>query len=159
MDQIQIDIDQDDSAISNQAISLFVTVYINNKKQTDILDIDEFFQSIQDPGIYPLFTCDCGFFGCGGYYVHVTHDEQGYRLQNSYKPYDVWNKKNRIHTFQYLLDWHEIYLVGKKLIDLLNQLHKHDQSLDASSGMYGMNLISKISYYKHILGKLNDKLK
>lgn len=34
-----------------------------------------FFDSIRFEGRHPMFNCTCGIFGCGGYYVDVTHQK------------------------------------------------------------------------------------
>ncbi|GGH60258.1 hypothetical protein GCM10008014_34620 [Paenibacillus silvae] len=51
-------------------------IYINENKldEDEVFVVEEFFESLLSPGIYPLFTCTCGIFGCGGYYVEVVHD-------------------------------------------------------------------------------------
>lgn len=55
-----------------------LVVYINGNKlsHNEVLVVEEFFNTILRSGVYPLFTCSCGVFGCGGYYVEVIHDEQ-----------------------------------------------------------------------------------
>ncbi|MFE5318358.1 hypothetical protein ACFQ88_06590 [Paenibacillus sp. NPDC056579] len=53
-----------------------ISLYINGNKlnEDEVFVEEEFFKSLLNPGKYPLFTCTCGIFGCGGYYVQVIHD-------------------------------------------------------------------------------------
>jgi hypothetical protein len=48
-------------------------------------------------------------------------------------------------------------LLGKKLIDLLNKIHKQDQARNVSSDVYGLNLITKMTLYQRILDEIHKK--
>lgn len=157
MDEIRMTVEKEKSLASNNAISLFITVFVNEKQQLDILEIDEFFTSLSTSGISPLFTCDCGNFGCGGYYVHVQHNKQGYVLNNSYKPYDVWEESNLLDSFYFQFSWEDIYQFGLELYALLMQIHTTDRNLEISSGVYGTNLVKKMPIYLQILESVKQK--
>ncbi|WP_411347613.1 hypothetical protein [Paenibacillus sp. WLX2291] len=65
-------------------------VYINGNKlaHDEILVVEEFFNTLLRPGIYPLFTCSCGIFGCGGYYVEVIHEGQNITWRTEQIPFE-----------------------------------------------------------------------
>lgn len=54
-----------------------IDLYVNGHKfdEDEVFVVDVFFQSLLAPGKYPMFTCTCGIFGCGGYYVDVYHKD------------------------------------------------------------------------------------
>ncbi|WP_334076638.1 hypothetical protein [Paenibacillus sanfengchensis] len=54
-----------------------IDLYVNGHKfdEDEVFVVDVFFQSLLAPGKYPMFTCTCGIFGCGGYYVDVYHED------------------------------------------------------------------------------------
>lgn len=37
--------------------------------------VEVFFDTLVHRGKFPLFTCTCGIFGCGGYYVDVYYND------------------------------------------------------------------------------------
>lgn len=45
-----------------------IALYINGNKlgEDEVFVEDEFLKSLIIPGKYPMFTCTCGIFGCGG---------------------------------------------------------------------------------------------
>ncbi|RRJ63682.1 hypothetical protein EHV15_12635 [Paenibacillus oralis] len=53
-----------------------VDLYVNGHKfdEDEVFVEKVFFQSLLSPGKYPMFTCTCGIFGCGGYYVDVFYE-------------------------------------------------------------------------------------
>ncbi len=158
MDKIRMTVEKEESKASNHAMSIFITVFVNEIPQLDILDVDVFFASLSTPGISPLFTCDCGFFGCGGYYVRIQHNEQGYVLSNSYKPYDVWDENNQISSFHFQFSWEEIYQFGLEVYALLMEIHSMDRNVEISSGAYGLNLVEKMPIYLQILEIIEQKI-
>jgi len=75
MDELQLALTHEDSPAANDAIGVYATLTLNYAPLTYVLDIDQFFEAIAltswSPVRLPLFTCICGVFGCGGYYVDV----------------------------------------------------------------------------------------
>lgn len=55
-----------------------ISLYINGNKldEDEVFVEDVFFNSLLYSGKYPMFTCTCGIFGCGGYYVDVVHNNE-----------------------------------------------------------------------------------
>ncbi|HEX9063369.1 MAG TPA: hypothetical protein VF941_24620 [Clostridia bacterium] len=52
-------------------INLFINELLLDKDVVFV--VDEFFDSLTKEGEYPMFTCTCGIFECGGYNVDVFH--------------------------------------------------------------------------------------
>ncbi|MFS0873981.1 MULTISPECIES: hypothetical protein [Paenibacillus] len=54
-----------------------VVVYANNRKinqdEEEVFVIDEFFNSLAKQGEVPMYTCSCGNFECGGFYINVMY--------------------------------------------------------------------------------------
>ena len=50
-------------------------VIIDGKQTDDYFDIPGFVLSVNQDGIFPMFTGCCGIFGCCGIYVEVKHEE------------------------------------------------------------------------------------
>jgi hypothetical protein len=73
---------------SDFGVSLEVRVSVNAKLLPDILDVNEFYQSLLKSGQYPLFTCVCGDFGCSGYYVDIECTDLAWTVKNRYDPLD-----------------------------------------------------------------------
>lgn len=50
-----------------------ISLVINGEQcdEGEMFVVEQFFDSLLYPGEYPMFTCTCGIFGCGGYYVNV----------------------------------------------------------------------------------------
>lgn len=65
-------------------------LYINGMKlsEDEVFVQAQFFSSLLEPGKYPMFTCTCGIFGCGGYYVDVLHEETGITWMTEDSPFD-----------------------------------------------------------------------
>jgi hypothetical protein len=155
MDNIQIQIEMEKSPASNNALSIFVQLLINNKKMNDILDIDAFFDLLINQGASPLFTCTCGNFGCSGYYVQILHQDKGILLKNSYYPDAQWNREKVIEKFEYFICWNNVNHIAKKLLRFLNQVVKQYPHFEIYSGVFGLNLVEKIPLYKEYIFKLN----
>ncbi|WCF06717.1 hypothetical protein NDS46_20525 [Paenibacillus thiaminolyticus] len=61
--------------ILSSVIYSSLDLYINGDKldPDEVFDVDVFFTSLVSQGTFPMFTCTCGIFGCGGYYVEVKN--------------------------------------------------------------------------------------
>lgn len=139
MDRIKIAIEQehvDDGA-------MFVSVYINGHDMPKILDVETFFAIKQHNGLAPLFTCGCGDFGCGGYYVDVSCTDTALVLHNSYHRFN--------HTlqseFEYHLDWQEVRGVAEEILVYLQKLYQRNPQAYVTTGHCGENLLLRIPDY------------
>ncbi|WP_052714227.1 hypothetical protein [Paenibacillus dauci] len=96
-------------------------LYINGNKlaEDEILVIDEFFDSLLRPGKYPLFTCTCGIFGCGGYYVEVIHDTHSITWITEQSPFEdqlISTSKEFVFSRNHIVE------VAEELRQKLNEL-------------------------------------
>lgn len=116
-----------------RGISLYVEIYIDGKAWADILDIDEFFHAIEQSGRYPLFTCQCGCFGCSGYYVDVECAENEWILRNKFDPLS----EEMVEESEYRISWRNIYTVATKLRDFIRKYCIEQGTERISSGASG----------------------
>lgn len=63
-------------------------------------------------GQLPMYTCSCGIFGCGGFYVHV-----------SYKDQDVMRQTEQSTYRKFMFTRDNVSLVALKLIKELSALN------------------------------------
>ena len=75
MDQLAVTIaPEEETDYGEPALGLYASAVVNGQELPEVLDIDVFFEALTGSGPLPLFTCTCGVFGCGGYYVGVARD-------------------------------------------------------------------------------------
>ncbi|CAH1207358.1 hypothetical protein PAECIP111892_02859 [Paenibacillus auburnensis] len=56
-----------------------INLYVNEvrlNEDDEIFVVTEFFKSLAQQGEFPMFTCSCGNFGCGGFYIKVNYKNQ-----------------------------------------------------------------------------------
>ncbi|MBP2654661.1 MAG: hypothetical protein H6Q73_2230 [Firmicutes bacterium] len=114
-------------------ISVFVDVYFGERKMQDILDVAVFFQAIVKSGRYPLFTCGCGCFGCGGYYVDVECTDKDWILRNKYHPLE----KSLLENFEYHVSWEQVHNVAAQIKGYIMQLIQKNPGTMLMSGTIG----------------------
>ncbi|MFC3801923.1 hypothetical protein [Cohnella sp. GCM10012308] len=56
-----------------ESVYLLVNEVKINEDADEVFVISEFFNSLATDGKFPMFTCSCGVFGCGGFYIDVHH--------------------------------------------------------------------------------------
>lgn len=57
--------------VVNERICLFVNDIRLNEDADEELVVTEFYNSLTHQGKFPMYTCSCGIFGCGGFYIDV----------------------------------------------------------------------------------------
>lgn len=150
MDRIKITIEQesaDDSAMFVDDGATFIQVHINGNALPGILNVEEFFNIKQQNGLVPLFTCGCGDFGCGGYYVNVSSTESGLILHNSYHRFN----RSLQSEFEYHLDWQQVRDVAEEILTYLEKAQERDPRAYVTDGYGGENLIDRIPDYRKSL--------
>lgn len=146
-----------ESSADSNLMSIFIDVKFEDTKMKDILDIEGFFNSILEEGYQSLFTCSCGNFGCGGYYVKVIHGEHGIRLVNSYKPNDFPSEKDKIDSFEFNISWEDLYIMASSVLEYMNDIRCKNPGFDLCSGTYGPKLAYRLDEYELVLKSLRNK--
>ena len=146
----------EESVAASELISLFIEVEIKEVKMEDILDVDVLFLAIQEQGCLPLFTCSCGNFSCGGYYLKVLHQESGIIFSDRYKPVDNPSEEDLIEPFECELSWKELYLVANEVYDKLIEISKSYPGYEIGCGAFGEDVFNKIERYKLLLNELQS---
>lgn len=85
----------------------------------EVLDISQFFTAIHTSGRYPLFTCGCGVFGCGGYYVDVECTRDAWILKNRYASTFDPDNAPLIEECEYHIPWEDVKKAAHEIRDLL----------------------------------------
>ncbi len=134
-------------------VGIFVRAVINGNELEDILDIDEFFRSPGTAGLQPLFTCDCGNFGCGGYYVYVDTTPSAWVLRNRYHPLE----KQLVTKFEYQVAWSQVRDAARRIAGTLGEVHAARPEAQIFSGVYGQDLTGQIADYSKLVENLNDR--
>lgn len=159
MEPFKLEFEYEESPASNNGIGFFITVWFNDVNMKDILDVDEFFKVIDTAGISPLFTCSCGGFGCGGYYVEAIHEKTGIVFKNSYKPLETVAESSIIERFEFTVSWEEIYRMGKQILDLLEEIIAKWPGYLIFSGSYSeLDLAERIDCYRETWHRLKAGL-
>ncbi len=140
MDRIKIIIAQEQ--VDNGA--LFIQVRINDNDLPGILNIEAFFVIKESNGLVPLFTCGCGDFECGGFYVNISCTDTALILQNSY------HRVNRSlqSEFEYHLDWQQVSTMAQEIFIYLQKLHMRDPQAYVTTGYSGENLLNRLPDYR-----------
>lgn len=147
----------EESVAASELISLFIEVEIKEVKMEDILDVDVLFLAIQEQGYLPLFTCSCGNFSCGGYYVKVSHLDGGICFSNRYKPVDNPSEVDLIEPFECELPWKELYFVASEIYDKLIEISKSYPGYEIGCGAFGEDVVNKIERYEVLLKELQSR--
>ncbi len=140
MDRIKITIEQelvDDGA-------LFIQVSINDNNLPGILDVERFFAIKQQDGLVPLFTCGCGDFGCGGYYVNVSCADTALILHNGYHRFN----RSLEFEFEYHLDWQQVRDTAEEILSYLQKIQERNPLAYVTRGHIGENLLDHLPHYR-----------
>lgn len=141
-------------AFNENVVSICIDMYINNKRISNNLDIDKVFNTLDQEGLLPLFTCGCGCFGCGGNYIGVSLKSDSMKLKNSYSPND---KQELNEQFEYTISTDVWYRLLKKLLHKI-ELEVIDNKINhLIVGVIGVNICDNIKTYEYNLGKAMSK--
>ena len=134
--RLSVDIDHEEAPTNG--ISMYIDVYVDDKIMDDILDIEVFFDAIEKNGRYPLFTCTCGCFGCGGYYVDIECTEDAWIMKNKYHPHD---ERILVEEFEYRFTWTQVCLVATQIKDHVMRIcQEQSEPVPIISGASGNDL-------------------
>ena len=140
MDQLEITIKQEDS----DGEAMFVSVQINGKDMPGILNVGAFFSIKKNHERVPLFTCGCGVFDCGGYYVNVFCTDTVLILRNSYHRFHQTLESE----FEYQLDWQQVRSIAEEILTYLEKLHERNPGAFITTGYFQDNLIDHLTDYR-----------
>jgi hypothetical protein len=112
--------------------------------EDEVFVIDEFFNSLLYPAKYPMFTCTCGIFGCGGYYVEVRHVEETVIWQTEQHPFSdksIKSSNKFIFPLSNIIDFAEELV--RKLAELRDLMLSH-----------GLDYRNDLEKYEDIIQKI-----
>jgi hypothetical protein len=140
MDQIEITIKQEDS----DGEAIFIDLQINVNDMPGILNVEAFFAIKKDHELVPLFTCGCGDFDCGGYYVNVSCTDTALILRNCHHRY-IYSLPSE---FEYQLEWQQVRSIAEEIITYLEKIQKRNPKAYVTTGYGGENLIDYLTDFR-----------
>ncbi|SRR5579883_2394583 len=121
MDQLAVAIAPvEETGYGAPALGLYASAVVNGQELAEVLDIDVFFEALTGNGPLPLFTCICGVFGCGDYYIGVAHGVDARIWRNRYAP----NPAHVIEVGELRFAWPEVRTVATDLLAMLHTLQR-----------------------------------
>lgn len=99
-----------------------IFLFINGNKldEDEVFVEEEFFKSLLNPGKYPMFTCTCGIFGCGGYYVEVIHGGERVIWLTEQSPFEDRSLKS---SNKFVFSWYQIISFSEELLHKFENLN------------------------------------
>ncbi|MNJ41248.1 hypothetical protein D3C77_361660 [compost metagenome] len=91
-----------------------------------------------------MFTCTCGIFGCGGYYVEVIHEDKSVIWVTGQSPFEDRSVKS---SNMFILSWGQIIRFLEELVHKFENLKSlmNTNDLDFSYDVERYNwIINKI---------------
>lgn len=140
MDHIEITIKRE----GVHGAAMFIGVQINDNDLPGILNVDKFFAIKQQNELVPLFTCGCGDFDCGGYYVNVSCTDIALILRNSYHRFN----QSLESEFEYHLDRQQTRDIAEEIVSHLEKIHEENPRAYVTSGYGGENLINCLPKFR-----------
>lgn len=126
---------------------LFLYINENELDEDEVFIVEEFFKSLLSPGTYPLFTCTCGIFGCGGYYVEVIHEAGRIIWLTKQSPF----KDQTIESSnKFIFSWAQIFEFSRGLI----QEFEHLKSIMNANEL---ELNFEIEKYRRIITEIRER--
>ena len=147
----KLSFEHNESVAADKLISLFVEVEFEGHKMKDILNIEGLFSVFREQGYIPMFTCACGTFWCGGYYVKIEHLADGIVLKNGYKPVEKPTENDVIQRFEYTLTWENLFIIANEILNKLIWLKHTYPDYDVCSGTFGEGLLNRLDNYAAFL--------
>ena len=151
MDSWKLKFNHGKSPAGDNLVAIFIKATFEGNEMPFIFNIDGWDEAIESNGKKPMFTCECGNFGCGGYFIDVNHTAEGMKLINSYNPLE---QSQLIEGFEYYITWEDVYLIFKEVVDYIEEISNKYKGYQVCIGTYGANLLNKINKYYRTIDKL-----
>ncbi len=149
MDQLAVTIAPAEGVGDNEpTLGLYATAGVNGQDLPEVLDIDAFFEALTGSGPLPLFTCTCGAFGCGGYYIGVAHGEDAWIWRNRYPPEDDPNPAHVTEVGELRFAWTEVRAVATDLLATLHTLQRDKPGVRLMAASTGIDLRDRLGHYE-----------
>ena len=98
--------------VIDERIYLYVNGIRLNEDEEAVFVVAEFFNSLTQQGKFLMFTCSCGIFDCGGFYVDVLYKKKAV----------IWSLEQSSYE-EYIFPGENIVLIANKLIENLTELN------------------------------------
>jgi len=159
VDELSVSISPAEPSGFDDGVYFLVTAFVNGEALFDWLDVDEFFKSLHPGGggdpdgegastatrPLPIFNCSCGCFGCGGYYVDVTHTPEALVWENTY--FTDGADREPFARWCYALPWRNVRDVAGELIAAIYSAQAQSPSGEVRYGSTGVEVTERLPYY------------
>jgi hypothetical protein len=115
-------------------IEVYVRLKVNGSRLPYILDVNTFLSAIEASGKQPIFTCECGHFGCGGYFIDVEVTEDAWILKNRYDPLD---ENVLLEAVEYRIPWHQVKQLVVQICEQLQTIKAQAPDFPLHWGVVG----------------------
>jgi hypothetical protein len=157
MDQLAVTLAPAEGVGDNEpTLGLYASAVVNGQDWPEVLDIDVFFLALTGTGVLPLFTCTCGVFGCGGYYIGVACTAEAWIWRNRYSPDDTPNPAHVIDVGELLFAWPRVRPVAADLLATLQTLQRDTPGVRLMAASTGIDLRDRLAYYEEQVQAISD---
>lgn len=136
------------SVQQEQRLGLYATAVVNGQELSGILEIDAFFTALTSDGLYPLFTCNCGVFECGGRYVDVLCGAGAWVWRNRYAPSRIPRREHILEKLEFSFAWTDVYATAVGVLDNLRRAGEEHLYRSHATPLYGAALTDRLRYYQ-----------
>ncbi len=148
MDQLAVTIaPEEETGHGEPALGLYASAVVNGQELPHVLDIDVFFEALTGSGPLPLFTCTCGVFGCGGYYIGVAYGDNAWIWRNRYAPDDEPNPGHIMEVGELRFAWPEVRAMAMDLLTTLRALQRDKPGVRLMVAYTGVDLRGRLDHY------------
>ncbi|WP_430882452.1 hypothetical protein [Fusibacter sp. JL216-2] len=144
----------EESPASESLISINMKLTLENIELPYIVDIDGWYDAVLSEGKIALFTCECGNFGCGGYYMKVSHSNKSLILRNRYNPL---NKNELLEELYFEIEWEDVFWIYTEFVDYIEEIHEKYPQHEICIGTYSDNLVDQLDKYLGVYDFLRSK--
>lgn len=127
---------------------VFTHLFVNGVPLPRSVDIDQFFQAVQQSGRYPLFVCETRYFGCCGYYVDVICTPERWTMKNRYYAEHHCAGVPDFEEVEYHIPWSQVRSAARQILDTLLRLREQNPRARIMSGEYSNNIASHLEQYQ-----------
>jgi hypothetical protein len=108
-----------------------IRIVINGEQLPEVFAPCAMLRAIVQSGRYPLFTCTCGIFGCGGYWVDVECSMDAWIWRNGYYPADEDEPEEQslLYKFEYRIPWSQVQTAIVEIRDAILTLREKQSNL------------------------------
>ncbi|GGF69417.1 hypothetical protein GCM10010912_13160 [Paenibacillus albidus] len=126
-------------------ISLYINGYELDKDEVFVEDV--FLKSLLYSGKYPMFTCTCGIFGCGGYYVDVLLNNETV----------IWTTHQSLFEDKAIKSSNKFVFSWSNIIEFSEELMQRLEELKSTMISHELEFRYNLEKYKDVMHEIKIK--